>query len=96
MLISYVLDCGRGGHGMDDLSLRHLGHTCIPFEKVLELAPGKKADKIVRAGADREGGRVCGGRRRRHAAALASAQAAAHRGAFVDRLRNARNVRWCR
>ncbi len=45
MLMSYVLDCGRGGHGMDDLSLRHLGHTCIPFEKVLELAPGKKADK---------------------------------------------------
>ncbi|WP_439544495.1 DNA polymerase I [Hyphomicrobium sp.] len=45
MLISYVLDCGRGGHGMDDLSLRHLGHTCIPFEKVLELAPGKKAEK---------------------------------------------------
>ena len=45
MLLSYVLDCGRGAHGMDDLSLRHLGHTCIPFEKVLELAPGKKAEK---------------------------------------------------
>jgi DNA polymerase-1 len=45
MLISYVLDCGRGGHGMDDLAERHLGHTCIPFEKVLELAPGKKGDK---------------------------------------------------
>ena len=45
MLISYVLDCGRGGHGMDELSERHLGHACIPFEKVLELAPGKKGDK---------------------------------------------------
>jgi DNA polymerase-1 len=30
---------------MDDLAERHLGHTCIPFEKVLELAPGKKGDK---------------------------------------------------
>jgi DNA polymerase I len=45
MLISYVLDCGRGTHGMDDLALRHLGHTCIAFDKVLELAPGKKGEK---------------------------------------------------
>jgi DNA polymerase-1 len=45
MLISYVLDCGRGGHGMDDLAQRHLGHTCISFDKVLELAPGKKGEK---------------------------------------------------
>jgi DNA polymerase-1 len=45
LLISYVLDCGRGAHGMDDLSERHLGHTAIPFEKVLELAPGKKGEK---------------------------------------------------
>ena len=27
MLMSYVLDGGRGGHGMDELSERHLGHT---------------------------------------------------------------------
>lgn len=45
MLISYVLDAGRGGHGMDDLSQRHLGHTCIPFDKVLENVPGKKSEK---------------------------------------------------
>ena len=46
MLISYVLDGGRGGHGMDDLAQRHLGHTCIPFKEVIALAPGKKiADK---------------------------------------------------
>ena len=46
MLISYVLDAGRGGHGMDDLALRHLGHTCLSFDKVLEHAPGaKKAEK---------------------------------------------------
>ena len=46
LLISYVLDGGRGLHGMNDLAERHLKHTCIPFEKVLEHAPGaKKADK---------------------------------------------------
>lgn len=46
MLLSYVLDGGRWSHGMDDLSERHLGHQCIPFEKALEHAPGaKKADK---------------------------------------------------
>jgi len=46
MLLSYVLDAGKGGHGMDDLSERHLGHTCIAFEKVIAHAPGaKKAEK---------------------------------------------------
>jgi DNA polymerase I len=46
MLMSYALDGGRGGHGMDDLSNRHLGHACIPFKQVIALAPGKKiADK---------------------------------------------------
>lgn len=46
MLMSYSLDGGRNGHGMDDLSQRHLGHTCIPFKQVIALAPGKKvADK---------------------------------------------------
>ncbi len=34
MLISYVLDAGRHGHGMDELSTRHLGHTPIPFSEV--------------------------------------------------------------
>ncbi len=46
MLISYALDGGRGGHGMDDLAQRHLGHACIPFKQVIAHAPGKKiADK---------------------------------------------------
>jgi len=46
MLLSYALDGGRGGHGMDDLSERHLGHTCIAFDQVIEHAPGaKKAEK---------------------------------------------------
>jgi DNA polymerase-1 len=34
MLMSYVLDAGRNGHGMDDLSDRWLGHTTIKFDDV--------------------------------------------------------------
>lgn len=46
MLMSYVLDAGRGKHGMDDLALRHLNHNCISFTKLMETVPGKKkADK---------------------------------------------------
>ncbi|MCL6249762.1 DNA polymerase I [Altererythrobacter sp. KTW20L] len=38
MLLSFDLDAGRsedgigGGHGMDELAQRHLGHTCIAFK----------------------------------------------------------------
>ena len=34
MLMSYVLDAGRGGHGMDDLAEKWLGHQTIRFEQV--------------------------------------------------------------
>jgi DNA polymerase I len=34
MLISYALDAGKGGNGMDELSERWLGHTPIPFKEV--------------------------------------------------------------
>lgn len=34
MLMSYVLDAGLHGHGMDELSELHLGHTPIPFSEV--------------------------------------------------------------
>ena len=34
MLLSYDLDAGLGGHGMDDLAKRHLGHACIEFKTV--------------------------------------------------------------
>ncbi|MCK5042303.1 MAG: DNA polymerase I, partial [Sphingomonadales bacterium] len=34
MLISYVLDCGSHGHGMDELSGLHLGRDTIPFKEV--------------------------------------------------------------
>ncbi|MCX7677140.1 MAG: DNA polymerase, partial [Alteraurantiacibacter sp.] len=40
MVISFALDAGRaedgigGGHGMDELAWRHLGHECIAFKDV--------------------------------------------------------------
>ncbi|MCZ8182399.1 MAG: DNA polymerase I [Beijerinckiaceae bacterium] len=34
MLLSYVLDAGRHGHGMDELSTLHLHHKPIPFSEV--------------------------------------------------------------
>ena len=33
MLISYVLDAGRGSHGMDELAQRHLGHTPMTLRR---------------------------------------------------------------
>ena len=46
MLLSYVLDGGRGSHGMDALSERHLAHTPISFDTIIAHAPGaKKTDK---------------------------------------------------
>ncbi|THV24094.1 DNA polymerase I [Peteryoungia ipomoeae] len=34
MLLSYVLDAGKGNHGMDGLSEKWLGHTPIPYKDV--------------------------------------------------------------
>src|SRR6202035_1682743 len=34
MLISYVLDAGINGHGMDELSSQRLGHKTIQFGEV--------------------------------------------------------------
>lgn len=34
MLLSYALDAGMGGNGMDELSQRWLNHTPIPFKEV--------------------------------------------------------------
>jgi len=34
MLISYSMDAGRHGHGMDELALRHLGHRPISYDEV--------------------------------------------------------------
>ena len=47
MVMSFCLDAGRseegigGGHGMDELAMRHLGHTCIAFKEV--CGSGKSA-----------------------------------------------------
>ena len=55
MVISFALDAGRGeegmggGHGMDELSQRHLGHTPIAFKDV--CGTGKKADFLRRSAA---------------------------------------------
>jgi DNA polymerase-1 len=46
MVISFDLDAGRsedgigGGHGMDELSQRHLGHTTLTFKDI--CGSGKK------------------------------------------------------
>ncbi|PCJ68060.1 MAG: DNA polymerase I [Rhodobiaceae bacterium] len=40
MLLSYALDAGRHGHGMDELSQLHLEHKPIPFKEV--VGTGKK------------------------------------------------------
>ena len=34
MLMSYVLDVGRGGHGLDELALRHLGHANLSYDEM--------------------------------------------------------------
>ncbi len=41
MLISYALDCGKGGHGMDELAKRHLDYETIKFSDL--AGSGKKA-----------------------------------------------------
>ncbi|WP_075998238.1 DNA polymerase I [Salaquimonas pukyongi] len=41
MLLSYVLDAGRGGHGMDDLARRWLGHECITYKSLTGTGKSK-------------------------------------------------------
>jgi len=50
MLMSYALDGGRGGHGMDELSERHLGHACVSFDTVIAHAAGAKKSEKTFAG----------------------------------------------
>ena len=57
MVISFDLDAGRseegigGGHGMNELSLRHLDHSCIAFKDV--CGAGKKAISFAEVPLDR-------------------------------------------
>jgi DNA polymerase-1 len=47
MLISYVLEAGLHGHGMDELSQLWLGHTPIPFKAVAGSGKSEKSFKYV-------------------------------------------------
>ncbi|RZJ37881.1 MAG: DNA polymerase I, partial [Brevundimonas sp.] len=47
MLISYVLDGGLHGHGMDELAKRHLGHEPIAFKTVAGTGKSQKSFKHV-------------------------------------------------
>ncbi|WP_426027222.1 DNA polymerase I [Brevundimonas sp. TWP2-3-4b2] len=47
MLISYVLEGGLHGHGMDELSKLHLGHDPIPFKQVAGTGKAQKSFKHV-------------------------------------------------
>ena len=76
MLISYALESGDVGHGMDELSERHLGHKPISFKEV--AGSGKSAVSFDHVPL-RPRHRLCGRRCRRDAAALAAAQAASAR-----------------
>ena len=51
MLMSYVLESGDVGHGMDELAKRHLNHTCIPFKDV--AGSGKSMITFDRVPVDR-------------------------------------------
>lgn len=47
MLISYVLEGGLHGHGMDDLARLHLGHSPIAFKTVTGSGKAQKSFKHV-------------------------------------------------
>ncbi|MDQ7812034.1 DNA polymerase I, partial [Brevundimonas sp.] len=47
MLISYVLEGGLHGHGMDELARLHLGHEPIPFKSVAGTGKAQKSFKHV-------------------------------------------------
>ncbi|MEM6546212.1 MAG: DNA polymerase I [Pseudomonadota bacterium] len=51
MLISYALDSGLGGHGMDELSERHLAHKAMPIKEL--IGSGKSAITFDRVEIDK-------------------------------------------
>jgi DNA polymerase-1 len=52
MLLSYAVDAGRGHHGMDELSTRHLGHTPIAFKEVTKASKADFSQVPLRAATD--------------------------------------------
>ncbi len=47
MLMSYCLDAGKHGHGMDELASRHLNHQTIRFEDVAGSGKNQKTFDLV-------------------------------------------------
>jgi DNA polymerase-1 len=48
MLLSYDLDAGLGGHGMDELARRHFDHGCIEFKSVCGTGKSQMSfDKVT-------------------------------------------------
>ena len=41
MLISYAMEAGRHGHGMDELAVLHLGHKPISYDEVTGTGRGR-------------------------------------------------------
>jgi DNA polymerase-1 len=41
MMISYAMEAGRWGHGMDELAQRHLGHTPVTYDSVTGTGRGR-------------------------------------------------------
>ncbi|MEM9063757.1 MAG: DNA polymerase I [Pseudomonadota bacterium] len=51
MLMSYALDSGLGGHGMDELAERHLSHKCVSIKEL--IGSGKSAITFDRVDVDK-------------------------------------------
>lgn len=47
MMISYTLNAGRHGHGMDELSQRYLDHTPIPYKEVAGIGKSQVTFDMV-------------------------------------------------
>jgi DNA polymerase I len=73
MLISFVLEAGLHGHGLDELAKLHFGHDTIKYKDV--AGSGKKPHRLRRSGA-RQGARLRRRGRRLHFAPPPPAEAA--------------------
>jgi DNA polymerase-1 len=50
VLISYALDCGRGGHGLEELAEKHLGRSLKKIDEVVGAGKARKAFSEVEIG----------------------------------------------
>ena len=73
MVMSFDLDAGRHGHGLDELAKLHFDHECIPFKQL--CGTGAKQITFDQVPLD-AGDRICRRGRRHHAAPVAAAEAA--------------------